>query len=109
MLLGGRERVHWEQMGNSSTIENGISDNIFDLHNVSLDICKGPAKFRYDRSYNNYNKKEFENVLKPRLVSSSNSKEFFDTFLAILNKQALLKKIAIVIKSSWVKRFVKLS
>ena len=32
------------------------------------------------------NKEEFENVLKPRLVSSSNSKEFFDTFLAILNK-----------------------
>ena len=50
MLLGGRERVHWEQMGNSLTIETGISDNIFDLHNVSLDICKGPAKFRYDRS-----------------------------------------------------------
>ena len=48
MLLGGRERVHWEQMGNSSTIETGISDNIFDLYNASLDIFKGPAKFRYD-------------------------------------------------------------
>ena len=92
MLLGGRERVDWEQMGNSSTIETGISDNIFDLYNASLDIFKGPVKFRYDRSYNNYNKEEFENVLKPRLVSSSNSKEFFDTFLAILNKYASWKK-----------------
>ena len=55
-------------------------------------FCKGPAKFIYYSSYNNYNKEQFENVLKQRLASSSNFKEFFDTFLATLNEHAPLKK-----------------
>ena len=55
-------------------------------------FSKSPAKFIYYRSYNNYNKEQFENVLKQRLVSSSNFEEFFDTFLATLNEQAPLKK-----------------
>ena len=41
-------------------------------------FCKGPAKFIYYRSYNNYNEEELENVLKQKLVSSSNFEEFFD-------------------------------
>ena len=55
-------------------------------------FCKGPPKFIYCRSYNNYNKEQFENVLKQRLVSSSNFEEFFDTFLATLNDHPPLKK-----------------
>ena len=55
-------------------------------------FCKGPPKFIYYRSYNSYNKEQFENVLKQKLVSSSNLEEFFDTFLATLNEQAPLKK-----------------
>ena len=43
-------------------------------------------------SYNNYNKEQFENVLKQRLVSSSNFEEFFDTFLLTLNEHAPQKK-----------------
>ena len=43
-------------------------------------------------SYNNYNKEQFENVLKQRLVSSSNFEEFFDTFPAILNEHVPMKK-----------------
>ena len=53
---------------------------------------KSPAKFIYYRSYNNYNKGQFENTLKQRLVSSSNFGEFFDIILATLNEQAPLKK-----------------
>ena len=53
---------------------------------------KGPAKFLYDRSYNNYNKEQFKNVLKRRLVSASNFEVFFDTFLATLNEHTPLKK-----------------
>ena len=42
---------------NSSTVETGISDN----HNLICTMfcstfCKGPPKFFYNRSYNNYNK-----------------------------------------------------
>ena len=55
-------------------------------------FCKGPAIFIYYRSYNNYNKEQFEIVLKYRLVSSSNFKKIFDTFLATLNEHAPLKK-----------------
>ena len=77
---------------NSSTVETGISDH----HSL---ICimlrskffKGPAKFIYRRSYNNYNKEQFENILKQRLVRSSNSEEFFDTFLATVNEHAPMK------------------
>ena len=43
-------------------------------------------------SYNNYNKEQFENVLKQRLVSSSNFEEFFDTFPAILKEHVPMKK-----------------
>ena len=59
---------------------------------VRSTFCKDPAKFIYHRSYNNYNKEQFKNVLKQRLVSSSNFGEFFDTFLATLNEHAPLKK-----------------
>ena len=55
---------------NSSTVKTGISDH----HNLICTMlrstfCKGSAKFIYYRSYN-YNKGEFKNVLKQRLVSS---------------------------------------
>ena len=59
------------------------------LHSL---FCKGPEKFIYYSSYTNYNKEEFENVVKQRLVSSSNFEEFFDTFQATLNECAALKK-----------------
>ena len=49
-------------------------------------FCKGPPKYICSRSYSNYNKEQLENVLKQRLVSSSNFEEFFDTFLAPLNE-----------------------
>ena len=65
---------------NSSTVETTIVQ------------VNGPSKFIYYRSCNNYNKEQFENVLKQRLVSSSNFEEYFDTFLAILNEHAPLKK-----------------
>ena len=55
-------------------------------------FCIGPAKFIYCWSYNNYNKEQFENVLKQRLVSSSNFEEFFDTFVVTLNEHPPLKK-----------------
>ena len=77
----------------SSTVETGISDH-HSLISTMLrsTFCKGSAKFIYYRSCNNYNKKQFENVLKQRLASSSNFEEFFDTFLATLNEHAPLKK-----------------
>ena len=78
---------------NSSTAETGISDHHSLICNMLRStFCKGPAKFIYYRSYNNYNKEQFENVLKQRLVSSSNFEEFFDTFLATLNEHASLEK-----------------
>ena len=88
---------------NSSTVETGISDH----HSLICTMlcstfCKGPAKFTCYRSYNNYNKEQFENVLKQRLVSSSKFEEFFDRFLVTLNEHAPLKKkkkIDIIIKS----------
>ena len=78
---------------NSSTVETGISDH----HSLICTMlrstfCKGLSKFTYYRSCNNYNKEQFENVLKQKLVSSSNFEEFFDTFLAALNEHAPLKK-----------------
>ena len=51
-------------------------------------FCRGPSKFVYYRSY----KEQFLNVLKQSLVSSSNFKEFFDTFHATINEHAPLKK-----------------
>ena len=50
---------------NSSTVETGISDH----HSLICTMLrstfyKGPAKFIYYRSYSNYNKEQFENVLK---------------------------------------------
>ena len=58
---------------NSSTVETGISDH----HSLICTMlrstfCKGTSKFICYRSYNNYNKQEFENGLKQRLVSSGN-------------------------------------
>ena len=41
-------------------------------------FCKSPAKFIYYRSYNNYNKEEFQNVLKHRLVSFMVSSSNFE-------------------------------
>ena len=76
---------------NSSTVKTDISDH----HSLICTMlrssfCKGPTKFRY-RFYYNYNKGQFENVLKQRLVSSSSFEDFFDTFLATLNEHAPLK------------------
>ena len=98
-----------------STVEAGISDH----HSIICTMlcstfCKTPSKFIYYRFYNNYNKynkEQLENVLKQRLVSSSNVQEFLDTFLATLNKNAPLKKkhFDIIIKSLCVKRFARLS
>ena len=78
---------------NSSAAETGTSDH----HSLICTIlrstlCKGPAKFIYYRAYNNYNKEQFENILKHILVSSSNFEEFFDIFLATLNEHVPLKK-----------------
>ena len=87
---------------NSSTVETAISDhNSLICTMIRCTFCKGPSKFIYCRSYNNYNKKLFENVSKKRLVSSSNFEEFLDTFLAILNEHATVKKkkFNIIIKS----------
>ena len=97
---------------NSSTVETGLSDhNSLVCTMIRWTFCKGPSKFVYCRSYNNYNKKLFENVSKKRLVSSSNFEEILDTFLAILNEHGTLKKkkFDAIIKSLWVKRFLKLS
>ena len=78
---------------NSSTVETGLSDhNSLVCTMIRWTFCKGPSKFVYCRSYNNYNKKLFENVSKKRLVSSSNFEEILDTFLAILNEHGTLKK-----------------
>ena len=82
---------------NSSTVKAGISDHhSFICTMLRLTFCKGPSKFIYYRSYilqvDNYNKEQFKNVLKQRLVSSSNFKGFFNTFLATLNEHAPLKK-----------------
>ena len=75
---------------NSSTVKTDHNSLICTmLHSL---FCKGPEKFIYYSSYNNYNKEEFENIVKQRLVSSSNFEEFFDTFLATLNECAALKK-----------------
>ena len=97
---------------NSSTVETGISDH----HSLICTMlrstfCKGPSKFIYYRSYNNYNKEQFENVLKQRLVSSSNFEEFLIHFwlLWMSTLQWIRKKFNIIIKYLWVKRFVKLS
>ena len=76
---------------NSSIVETGISDH----HSLICTMLRSIfflAKFIYYRSYNNYDKEQLENVLKQRLVSSSNFEEFFDTFLATLNEHAPLKK-----------------
>ena len=74
-------------------VETGISGN----HSLICAMlcstfCKGPAYFRNYRYYNNYNKEQFESVLKQRLVNSSNFVEFLDTFLANLNEHAPLRK-----------------
>ena len=58
---------------NSSTVEIGISDHHSLVRTMLRSTCCiGPSKFIYYRSYNNYNKEQFENVLKQRLVRSSN-------------------------------------
>ena len=70
---------------NSSTVEIGISyDHSLIFAMFRLTFCKGPSRFIYYRPYNNYNKEEFKNAFKQRLVSSSNFEEFFDTLLATL-------------------------
>ena len=82
---------------NSSTVETGISEH----HSLICTMlrstfCKGWPKFIYYRSYNNYNKEQFKNVLKQRLVGSNNFEEFFDPLLATLNEHAPLEK-----KKNW--------
>ena len=50
---------------NSSTAETGISDQLSLICTMLRSIfCKATAKFIYYRPYNNYNKEQFENVLK---------------------------------------------
>ena len=78
---------------NLSTLETGISDHHSSICTILRStFSKSPSKFIYCRSYNNYNKEQFENVLKQILVSSNNFEEFFDTFLATLNEHAPMKK-----------------
>ena len=79
---------------NSSTVKISTSDN----HSLICTMLrstqsKGPAKLIYYRSYNSHNKEQFENVLKQRLVSSSNFEEFFDTFISMSTLHWKLKKI----------------
>ena len=53
----------------SSTAETGISDHHSLICTMlRLRFCNGPGNFKYCRSYNNYNKEQFENVLKQKLV-----------------------------------------
>ena len=88
---------------NLSIVEASISDHhsliCTRLHST---LCRLPEKFIYYRSYNSHNKEQFENVLKQRLVASSNFEEFCDTFLATLNEHAPLrkKKIDLIIEES---------
>ena len=57
---------------NSSTVETGIYDHhSLICTRLCSTFCKGLPNFIYHSCYNNYNKEEFENVLKQRLVSSS--------------------------------------
>lgn len=58
---------------NSSTVEAGTFDH-YSLFCTMLHstFCKGSTKLLYYRSYNNCNNEEFENILKQRLLSSSN-------------------------------------
>ena len=77
----------------SSAVKTGICDH----HSMICTLlrstfCKDPSKCIYYRSYNNYNKEQFENILKQRLVSSTNFEELFDRFLATLNEHVPLKK-----------------
>ena len=83
-----------------------------ELNCRSLEIyLPNTSKCVYYRSYSNYNKEQFEDVLKQRLVSSRNFEEFLNTFLAIWMSTPhwKRKKIDIIIKSLWVKHFLKLS
>ena len=78
---------------NSSTVDTGISGH----HRLICTVLCwtffiAPPKFIYYRSHNDYDKEEFENVLKERLVSSSNFEEFSDTFMAIQNQYVPFKK-----------------
>ena len=92
---------HLVKCDNSSIVETGISDhNSLICTTLLSTFCKGPAKFIYYKCHNNYNKEQFENVLKQRLASSSNFEEFFDTFLVTLNEPAPLKKKKKSIQSS---------
>ena len=66
------------KFSNSSTVKTVI----FDRHSLICTIlrstyCFCPVKYIHYRSYNNYNKEQFKNVLKQRLVSSSNFQEIF--------------------------------
>ena len=46
-------------------VETGISNHHSLICTMlHLTFCKGLAKFKYYRSYNDYNKEQFENVLK---------------------------------------------
>ena len=63
---------------NSSTVDTGISHHHSLICAMLLStFCKGPPKIIYYSFYSNYNKEEFENVLRERLVSLSHSEGFF--------------------------------
>ena len=88
---------------NLSIVEASISDHHSLICTMLLStFCRRPEKFIYYKSYNSHNKEQFENVLKQRLVASSNFEEFCDTFLATLNEHAPLrkKKIDLIIEES---------
>ena len=60
---------------NSSTVRTGISDHHSLICTMlRFTLCKGPPKFICYKAYNNYDKEEFENVLKQIL------KNFFNYF-----------------------------
>ena len=78
---------------NLSIVETSISDH----HSLICTMlrstfCRRPEKFIYYRPYTSHNKEQFENVLKQRLIASSNFEEFFDTFLVTMNEHGPLRK-----------------
>ena len=88
---------------NWSIVETSISDHHSLICTMLLStFCRRPEKVIYYKSYNSHNKEQFENVLKQRLIASSNFEEFCDTFLATMNEHAPLrkKKIDLIIEYS---------
>ena len=100
---------------NLSTIKAGISGHHSFISTMFRStFCIGPAKFIYHRFYNSYNKEQFKNVLKQRLVNSSNFEIFFTHFWLLWMStfhwyNLHWYNLDITIKHLLVKRFLKLS